>query len=826
MLRPAAPVRFRPESLFQPRSVVVLGAGTALGDRILRNMQAGGFKGALHALADPSCLQALASPPDLGVIATAPEAVQPTVQALAASGTYAAIAVAQGLPGPWPHSECRVLGPASFGIIVPSHGLNASTGHIQPRPGKLALVSQSAALCRAVLDWAGPNGVGFSHIVGTGANRDLGFSTILDWLSRDPGTGAILLDIRTIKDRRAFLSAARAAARLRPVVAIHAGSRQHDPTGRGSDVFGAALRRAGVLRVNGMSELLAAAETLTRARPARSEALMIVSNAVGPGQMAADHAVRLGIPLAAPDAIARTMLRLHLPPQPADPGLVWTGAEQPCKVAEAASMLSAVPEVGGVVAIMAPGGEADAAGAAALAAAVPSLTMPLLACVLGETTAAANRVAIAAAGVPAFETPEQAVEGFAQLLGLRRARAAARELPSSRVLLLAPDQESVRRVIEAARAAGRAGLFQDEALAVLAAYGLPVVAGAVAATPADAAAASPGFPAVVKQRRYVPDLPGGAALDLADAAAVQRAASRLQGPDGLLIQRLAGRARRLRVAVADDPMFGPAIEFGPGGRDRIGDAVLDLPPLNLMLAAQLVARSRAAPWLDPSAAQAVADALVRISQLVIDFPELSGLVLDPLFAGPDGVIAADAWIGLRPLNERAALAIPAYPAELEERWDARGETLSIRPIRPEDAEAHAAFFSRLSPEDVRYRFFSLLRELGPEQVARMTQIDYEREMAFVAVQGGQTVGVARLVRVPPGSGAEFAVVVEAAMKGRGVGRRLMQRLIEWARTQGVTEIVGQVLADNAPMLAFMRRLGFEIRRIPGEAEVVEAVMAT
>jgi len=229
----------------------------------------------------------------------------------------------------------------------------------------------------------------------------------------------------------------------------------------------------------------------------------------------------------------------------------------------------------------------------------------------------------------------------------------------------------------------------------------------------------------------------------------------------------------------------------------------------------------------------VADALVRLSQLVVDFPAIAALDLNPLFAGPDGVLAADAWIALRPAGEAGVLAIAPYPAELAETWQPKpmpgrsGDALLIRPIRPEDAEAHAAFFRRLSPDDVRFRFFSMLRELSAEQTARMTQVDYGLEMAFIAVRPatGETVGVCRLIREPYTDRGEFAVVVQPDMKGRGLARRLMQRLIGWGRGQGMSEIVGQVLADNAPMLGFVRNLGFRVRRLPDDPEVVEAVLA-
>lgn len=810
------------EALFRPRSVALVGAATKSGQRVLANLREAGFRGDLHVADTPEALTAGA---DLGVVAGD---LGPGLAALAAHGVPVAVAAAEGETGAPP---LRLLGPRSFGIIVPGSGLNASLGHLPARAGKLALVSPSIALCRTVLDWAEPNGVGFSHIVGTGLEGDLDAAVILDLLAREPGVGAMLLDIRRVRDRRAFLSAARAAAGQRPVVALHAGARQHDPTGRHDLVFEAALRRAGVLRVTTMAELLAAAEVLTRARPPRNERLMVVTNALAAGQLAADMAIRLDIPLASLDPAATTLLQMALPPQPPDPGLIWTGVEQPTRPAEAAAMLSALPEIGGIAVILAPTGDGDAAGVAALAACQPTTKLPLIACVLGETTGAVHRRTLALAGMPVFASPEQAVRAFGQLLALRRARQAARELPSSRVLRLAPDRARVHGIIDRARLAGRTSLYQDEALDVLSAYGMPVVpyrAVAGAAEAADAAGLL-GFPATVKRCRLDPNAAGVLVLDLPDRESVRRAAARLESEGDLLVQRQAGRAQRLRITVADDDMLGPAIGFGPGGRDRLRDAVIDLPPLNLKLAAELIDRSPAAALLAEGQGHgaadlgAVADALVRVSQLVIDVPEIAALTIDPLFADEGGVSAAEAWISLRPDGEKGLTAIAPYPADLVETWRCKtGEVLEIRPIRPEDAEAHAGLMSRLTPEDIRYRFFSLLRELPPEQIARMTAIDYDREMAIIAVRGGQTVGVARLVRETGGREAEFAVVVDPAMKGTGLGFHLMQRIIDWGRQQGLTGINGQILSDNARMLAFIRKLGFTVHRIPDESDVVEA----
>ena len=633
----------------------------------------------------------------------------------------------------------RILGPGSFGIACPALKLNATLSHLTPQPGRVALISQSAALCRAVLDWAGPNGVGFSQVVGIGGNASTGFVQVLDFLSRDSSTGPILLDIRRVRDPRAFLSAARAAARMRPVVALRAGSLLLDPTGRAEMVFDAALNRAGVLTVSRFEDMLAALETLTRGPAPRAGGLAIVTNAIGPARMAADAALSSGVTLAPLAPETREVLRLSFPAgDMAD--IVYVGVESPTRLAEAAAMLSGAREVGGILAVLAPTGPGDAAAVEALVA-VPRTRVPLLVCAMGETTGAVHRRRLAEAGIPVFAAPEQAIGGFRHLLQLRRARAAAAELPPGDVLELAPDRAALRRVVAAARADGRLDLTAAELQAMLGAYGLT--------------------------------------------------------------RPLIG------VAVADDPLFGPAIGIGDGA---MKERAFDLPPLNLSLAHGLVAQCRAARALLPPQVDLLADILVRVSQLVVDLPELASLHLSP---------AAEPTATLRPPGRDRQLAIAPYPADLAELWDARGETLTIRPIRPEDAAAHASMFSRISPEDVRYRFFSSLRELSPERIARMTQVDYDREMAFVAVRAnGDTVGVSRLVcEVDAG---EFAVIVQPDMKGRGLARHLMERLFEWGRAQGMSAIVGQVLAENAPMLAFVRKLGFSVHRMPEEPDVVEA----
>jgi acyl-CoA synthetase (NDP forming)/GNAT superfamily N-acetyltransferase len=734
--------RSLPDRLFRPSCVAVLGTGTPAGQRIRANIEAGGFQGKVWH-------DALPDTPDLTVIASPSADVEAALRAVAASGGKIAIVTSQAedLTTMAQRTGLRVLGANAFGLAVPGIGLNATLSHMPIPAGRIALVTQSTSLARAVVDWAGPNGVGFSHVVGLGGNADWGFGPTLDYLSRDPGTGLILLDIRRIRAPRAFISAARAASRLRPVVAVRPGGRLLDPSGRSDAVVAQALQRAGVFVADGMEALFAAAETLSRARPLRHESMAVVTNAIGPGRMACDAAIRAGITLADLPPEVRASLSGTLPAELVH-GLVYVG-RLPVHVAEAAAMLSAVPGVGGVLLLLTPTGPADDAAIEAVLAAVQVARMPVLSCIMGEATGRARRARLAEAGVPVFATPERAVSAFAHLLADRRARQAARELPGAGVLDVTHGGDALARLLATAPA-------EADVLDLLGSYGL-------ARTPP----------------------PGGT-----DAS----------------------------VTVHDDAMFGPAIGFSAGA----AAPAYDLPPLNLVLARDLARRGGASA----ADTEAAAAALVRVSQLVLDAPRIASLRVNLLLA-PDSAAAQGATLTLRPPGQAAALAIAPYPDALVGMYTAPGgEAFIIRPIRPEDAQAHAAMVARVPPDDLRFRFFSAVREISPEQMARLTQIDYSREMAFIAVRtaDGTTAGVARAVCEALGNSAEFAILVEPAAKGRGLASHLMRRLIAWARAQRIGRLTGQVLADNHPMLAFVRHLGVVTSPMPDEPDVVEVVL--
>jgi acetyltransferase len=864
---------FRDAALFKPRSVVLLAEPAMPEAQLLAaNLGSGGFHGILHGigiqapgLTPVDSIEALPEAPDLAVLCLPPEAQEAALLALAAKGCFAAVVpvAAPDIAALSARTGVQAFGAHSFGLCLPAIGLNASLSHLHPKPGRLALLCQSAAMARAVIDWAAGENLGFSHIIGIGTNQGLGFAMALDWLARDAAAGAVLLDIRRIKNRRMFISAARATARTRPVVALRPGGRQGDASGTTDAVMEAALRRAGVLRVDSYEDLLAAAETLARVRAARrvgpdavaGDRIAIVANGQGPALLAADEVIRGGGRLARwGDAAAKT-LSLALPDATGGNPLLLPPS-QSHRLAEAAALLAAIPEVDAVVALHAPAaGDGSITAAAMTAAAKATRGAPVLLAWMGQSGPAWR--ALAEAGIAVFGSPEAAVKGALHLAMDHRNRAAAAELPPHDVLRLTPDRAAVRQILDSARADARFSLTEDEALAILAAYGQPVVRGERVADAAGAAEAATrlGFPVVLKLSS--PDLPrktevGGVTLGLEDAAAVEHAAQamlarvRQERPnarlDGFLVQHQAGRgwpkAHELRLRLGDDAMFGPWVSYGRGGTtsDFEPDMALDLPPLNRTLALALIRRTRGARLLEGFRDLAavdldrVVDALVRLSQIAVDFPEIEDLIINPLLARGDEVVALDASLRLRREVGGGFLAIPPYPAELVHTWTARdGRELLIRPIRPEDAEAHAEAFRQLTPEDIRWRFFNQLRSLPPEQIARMTQIDYDREMCFVAVerqaQGrGKTVGTARLIRAPGSDTGEFAVVTLPGWKGQGLATHLMRRLIDWARSQGLRVVAGQVLADNRPMLRFVQSLGFTLKRSAEDEDVMDARM--
>ncbi len=882
------------KSLFRPQSIAVVGASTkpkSIGSVVMRNLLKGEFAGPVmpvtseHAsvggvLAYPD-VACLPKAPDLALICTPPATIPGIVRTLGERGTKAACVMTGGLHlhqtedgstlleqslAAARQYGMRLLGPNSMGILVPGIGLNASSSHENVLPGKLAFVSQSGALCTAVLDWARAREIGFSHFIHLGDTEGVDFGDVLDYLGSDPGTRAILLYMESIHERRNFMSAARAAARNKPVLAIKAGrSREgaraaasHTGALAGSDlVFDAAMRRAGMLRVQDIEEIFGAVETLARSKPMKGRRLAILTNGGGFGVIAADDLAGMGGELAQlPDDVI-DKLKAVLPPgwPPGNPVDI-SGDADGDRYVKTLNILSESKAVDAVLVMHAPSAVSDPTDVAAaiIKTAKDRPRANVMTCWVGNEAVARGRHLFSGAGIPTYDTPRAAIQAFMHLLEYRKNQELLMEVPASAPTDFVPDTKRARFLIDEALAKGGGTLNEPEAKAVLEAYGIPTVETHVARSPALAGKIAMAMKESVALKILSPDIlhksdVGGVMLNLQGAFEVEKAAhamlERVKAVypdariDGFTVQSMARRpgAQELICGVATDPVFGPVIMFGQGGIavEVIADRAMALPPLNMNLAAEVISRTRVARLLEgyrgrpPANKEAIQLALVQLSQLVVDFPEIVELDINPLFADAHGVLALDARMVVAPARAGTErLAIRPYPKELEEWFTMTdGRKTFLRPIRPEDEPNHHILVSKLTPEDIRFRFFGLVHELPHSEMARLTQIDYDREMAFIgeiekAEGGKETLGVVRTVTDPDNEAAEFAIVVRSDLKGSGLGKRLLVKMIDYCRSRGTRTIVGQVLKDNQRMLAFVQHLGFlPIRTIDGDIVEVE-----
>lgn len=776
------------DPLFKPQSVAVIGASDnpqRIGTRVLANLLEGGLLqngGAVwpvnpkhQSLRGLTCyprVSALPSAPELAIICTPPATVPALIAELGDDGCKAAIVMTadpgrsggRSLRQPMldvarPYL-LRILGPGSAGLQSPALGLNASFTQMAAGKGKLAFVSQSAALATAVLDWAGQRGIGFSRFVAMGDGADVDFGDLLDYLAADGETEAILLCIEHVSSARKFMSAGRLAARGKPVIVLKVG-RDAAP---GADlVFDAAIRRAGMLRVYSTEDLFDAVETLARQRPQRGERLAVLTNGGGLGLIAADAVACGGAQLAAlsPETLKKLAQAAAPAANPSD-FLADAKVEQYTVAVEA---MLREPQADALLFLHAP---TAMVGSDLIAEAVAPLMRAagknVLSCWLGGGSVAQARRVFAQAGLPSYDTPEKAVNGFLQIAQYRRNQELLMEVPAGVPATSAKQRSAARALVQAALAAGQRELSDADARSLLAAYGIAL------ATPQHAALA-------------------GATL----AAA--------------------------RIQASHDPVFGPAVFFGQGGiaADIVADRAAGLPPLNMALARDMVERTRVSRLLAQGQTAADSEALIRtlvqVADMVADLPELVELDLNPLLALGGSAVALGARLQLaKARGRRAELAIRPYPQELEERVDWNGGQILLRPIRPEDGPQHQQFFSALAADDIRLRFFSAMRELPPAQLARLTQIDYDRAMAFIATRpgpGGQseTLGVVRAVTDPDNQSAEFAIIVRSDLKGRGLGKILFQKLVDYFRANGTAEIVGDALAENGGVQKMIRDFG-------------------
>jgi len=878
------------KKLFRPESMAVIGATNKpfkMGSVVMRNLLQGGYAGPIMpvnpkhkavagVLAYPD-IESLPMVPDCAVICTPPATIPGVIDQLGKRGTRAAIVLSsdtermtasdgrslrEHLLEKAKEHRVRILGPNCLGLLVPGIGLNASFAHEAALTGKLAFISQSGALCTAVLDWARPKGIGFSHFISLGDSIDVDFGDVLDYLGSDPSTRAILLYIETIHQRRNFMSAARAAARNKPLLVIKAGHKaegveaaaSHIGAIAGSDaVYDAALSRAGMLRVRDIEELFAGVQTLARSRPPRGDRLAILTNGGGIGVMAVDTLVDGGGRPAklSPETIAKLDAVLPQAWSRSNPVDIQADASGD-RYGKALAILLQATEVDATLCLYSPTAISSSSqvAEAVIAATKQNTRGVLMTCWLGSEQAEPSRKLFADAGIPTYETPTRAVTAFQHLVGYRKNQELLMEVPPSAPAEFTPDSATARALLDKALDRGETILSEPEAKGVLAAYGVPVVETHVATNPADAGRVALKLNGLVALKIHSADITyksdvGGVMLNLEGAFEVEKAAYsmidrvRALYPtariEGFTVQRMARRpgALELVIGVTTDPIFGPVITFGQGGvaAEVIDDIAVALPPLNMAIARHLVEKTRVFKLLQgvrgrpPANINAICLTLIKVAQLIIDFPEIAQLDLNPLFADPEGVLALDARMTLAPPSAAVQrLAIRPYPKALEEFYDMPdGRRVLLRPIRPEDEPNHHIFVSKLNDEDIRYRFFGLIHEMPHTEMARLTQIDYDREMAFIAVTTDpepETLGVVRTVTDPDNEKAEYAIVVRSDLKGQGLGRKLLEKMIRYCRSRETGYIVGQVLHGNLRMLGLLESLGFK-RMAVIDGDVVE-----
>jgi acetyltransferase len=858
------------DALFEPRSIALVGASNtpdSIGAVLARNLLESGFAGPVlavnpHEQAIRSTLSyrtvgELPVAPDLAVIATPAPTVPRLIADLGARGCRAAVVISAGfgagegslrqamLDAARPHL-LRIVGPNCLGFISPRRGINASFAQLTPPAGDIALVAQSGAITAAALDWGAARGIGFSHVVTIGDAADVDFGDLLDYLALDTATRAILLYVESITDARKFMTAGRIAARNKPVMVIKAGRSaagakaafSHTGALAGSDaVYDAAFRRAGMLRVDELRELFDAAATLTTGQAVSGDRLAILTNGGGAGVMAVDTLEALGGRLAQLSDSGLERLKAALPPHASSGNPVdILGDAKADRYRAALDVLLQEPETDAILVLNCPTAVADSADAARAVVetcAVAPRKRPVFTCWLGERGVAEGRKALSAARIPTHETPDEAIRAFMHLAQYRQNQQVLMQTPP-RSSGAPDDVEAARQVIETALEAGRGALTDPEARAVLAAYGVPVVDSRTSPTPEAAGAAAEAIGGAVALKILSHDIShksdaGGVALNLVGRAVVETAArdmlqrigsalphARL---DGFIVQPMVLRPKseELIAGVAQDAVFGPVVLFGQGGVavEVDGDRAIGLAPLDEVLARDLIGRTRVSRRLagyrdrPPADLGAVSQALIGLARLAADLPEVVELDINPLLADAAGVLALDARIRIerRPHPPRAA--IRPYPSDLVQRITLDDRPLMVRPVRPQDAARLIEMIDLTAPEDVRQRFGAGFRHLPTSLAQRLSQIDYDREMAFVAeAQDGALLGVARLAGDPEGERAEFSLIVRSDWQRRGLGRSLLRTALGYADARGLREVWGDVARDNGPMLEMADAFGF------------------
>ncbi|MFM9426111.1 acetyltransferase [Variovorax sp. GrIS 2.14] len=884
--------------LFTPGSVVVFAGRTDAAEgqspqaRMLRQaLDADRFTGTLHFvdIHTSGTLKDLAQTrADLAIIALAPSEIGAALEIAARIGCRTALVLSTGIGAEQAaelakvarHEGVHLLGPNSLGFQRPQLHLNASTAGPLAKAGPLALVSQSGALTASMLDWARKNSVGFSNVVSLGPHTSVDLAEVLDFFAHDGSTHSIIVYMEGISNARRFMSALRSASHVKPVVVLKAGrkpagneaAQTHSASIVGSDdVFDAALRRAGAVRVRSFVELFSAAKCLaSRYRPV-GKRLAIVTNGGGPGVLAADWVNEIGLQLGKLSAESAQKLQPHLPALASLTDLIDLSEEaEPAHYKAAIEAAAADRQIDGVLAIFSPKPGADAAAVARVLADIPRpMSKPLLSCWMGDATVGPAREVLSEATIPTFRTPEAAVGAFGNIASFYENQLMLQQTPPPLSALAKPDIEGARLMIESVLAERRKVLTEMESKTLLSAFHIPITRTLLARSANEAMmiATQLGFPVALKIDS--PDISHksdveGVALDVMNGAGARDTYTDMMervarlAPDarinGVTVQKMARarRGREIYIGLVTDEPFGPVIVFGAGGTmiELLDDRAMELPPLNQFLARRLIERSRVAEtlgeWRGAPAAdmEALEQVLLRVSEMVCELPELREMDINPIIVDASGAVAVDARIVIGHMNSQATgphgisynhLAILPYPARYRREWSlpggaggssgVAGGVYTVRPVHPDDAQMLQNLVQHLSPESRWFRYVSHFRELPASMLSRFTLIDYDREMALVAVVRERTVdtaglateterivGVSRYITNPDQTSCEFSLVVADDFSGKGLGSRLMESIIDAARDKGLAEIEGLVLAENAEMLKLIKRLGFAVKR--------------
>jgi len=880
------------EGFFDPKSIAVIGPSRlepGFVTSLLAKLQPAAQGRPVHIIGLPAPdaswtpmigkrIEDLSPAPDLAIYLGTPENAPETVAALARHGTRAVLIPSPGFES-WPEdlmqrcrqaaqkAQLRLIGPGSLGLAVPAIGLNALASAASPEKGDVALIARSGAVLNATLSWAQTHRTGFSSVISVGARMDVDIGDLIDYFAQDFRTRSILLHVEGISSPQKFLSAARAAARSKPVIVIRSG-RSRDATGTGRShagrlalpdlVYEAVFRRTGLMRVNDLDEMFEAVETLSRIRIPKCDAFAIVSNGRSLASLAADRLQDAGAALAPLSAetlqeIAPFCRAGHGPLAGEAQPVVVTEDLPNVALNEVYKTILADPAIDGVLAIHA--GTAftslKSIGATIAETAVADRRRTgrkkaIVAGLVGGNPE--DRAALDEAKVPCYTSPAAAVRAIMYLSKDAASRDFLMAAPPSLPEDYTPDAEGARSIVDAAMARGETWLSPEDVCAILSAYQIPIIATRLAKTPEDAAILSKPFfdnarhcvaklisPDLVFKSRIdgvrlgleSPEAVAAAARELMDKTRAAYPQARIEGVSvHPMLEDQHGL--ELYMGLADTPVFGPVLVFGHGGTavEDSRDISLELPPLDLNLADALIGRTQIVRLLEGGASrprldrEAVAHTLVKLSQITIDIPEILELDINPIVVRKEGLLGLDARMSLgRPEQHPgrrglSRLAIAPYPKEWEQTLKLKtGEEVFVRPVKPEDEELFRSFFESITPEDLRLRFFAPVRDFSHRFLARLTQLDYARAMAFAAIEPetGKLLGVVRLHADPDHMTGEYAVMVRSDLKGHGLGWTLMKLIIRYAKADGIQTIKGEVLKENTSMLGMCQALGFSVK---------------